>query len=324
MGLLVEARGVSALGADGLLFTCVSGTVHTGQLAVISGRPGLARTALLLALCGRFVLTGGSLHTDRDYRLHGPRALRQRIAVARAKPSIMLDGALRIGEAVTERRVMCGRRRGFEQACWHAWARMGLEKPPVRALVSDLDPVERVLFAVALAQAQGTDGIAVDDIDDSLGAEDRAFVRQALSSIVEEGTAVLATCADDDWAEVRIPLEAPHDPGDDHPGGSPASPQPAGDGDAARPAPAGDAIEPAHDAAPAAAAQPSAAAAPQPPVGAAQPSQPPVGEETRPRPAPAGEHGPVQRPTLDAPGERAPRPGRFRRRGPSPADGDSA
>ncbi|MFD0008047.1 hypothetical protein ACFVJ4_37385 [Streptomyces sp. NPDC127178] len=304
---------MSALGADGLLFTCVSGTVYTGQLAVISGRPDLARTALLLALCGRFVLTGGSLHTDRDYKLQGARALRQRIAVARAKPSISLDAALRISEAVTERRLMCGRRRGFQEALWQAWARMGLEKPPMRALVSDLDPVERLLFAVALAQAQGTDGIAVDDVDESLGAEDRAFVRQALSSIAAEGTSVLATGTDDDWADVRIRLEDPRDPGGDSPQpGVETPPTPTGAGD--RPPLMGAAAEPARAAVPTA---------------AAEPKQPPsAGEETEPahhRPATAaGGHGPPQQPTLDAPTEQADRTGPAGDDQPSPASGDTA
>ncbi|MFD7860237.1 hypothetical protein ACFV6B_39075 [Streptomyces microflavus] len=219
MGLLVEARQMSAIGADGMLFTSVSTTIRMGQVAVVSGPPDLERTALLLALCGRLALAGGSLRTDPDY---GDRpaavVLRDRIAVAQAAPWITLDPHLRVCEAITERRLLCGN--GMTVAAVRdACTLMQLDLPPLQTSVRDLDPVERLLLTVALAAAQHADAVAVADADTGFGIADRDFVRQALHRLTAAGKAVVATAADGGWGDVDIRLSA-QSPDDGSPDGS--------------------------------------------------------------------------------------------------------
>lgn len=208
MGLLVNARRLSAPGREGLLFTAVSVIVHEGDLAVITGPPGPGRTALLLALAGRFITTGGSLSTDSSYPLQGPRALRKRIAVAQAPPAIALDSGMRVREALVERRLHGGRRNVTAEAVWDACELMGIGQPPLGDVIATLHPVERLLFTVALAVGDKTiDGVAVADADADLGQEDREFVRRAFRRLTDTGIAVIATSADTGWGDVEVALE---------------------------------------------------------------------------------------------------------------------
>ncbi|MFF6981370.1 hypothetical protein ACFZAV_27595 [Streptomyces sp. NPDC008343] len=225
MGLLVEARQMSAIGPDGLIFTSISAVIKEKQIAVVSGPPDPERTALLLALCGRLALAGGSLHTDPAYTDRSVAAvLRDRIAVAQAPPYVTLDPHLRVREAITERRLLCGKRMTVE-AVHDACALMRLETPPPTAPIRDLDPVERLLLSVALAGSQHADGIAVADVDAGFGAADRLFVQQALRRISAAGKAVIATSADGGWGDVAIPLtgtppgDGPEEAGEGEQGG---------------------------------------------------------------------------------------------------------
>ncbi|MFJ8763019.1 hypothetical protein [Streptomyces cyaneofuscatus] len=209
MGLLVEAREMSAMGPDGLLFTSVSAVIRIPQLAVISGPSDPERTALILALAGRFTLAGGTLHTDPAYGGRPtPVVLRERIAVAQAPPTIALDPFMRVREVIAERRLLCGNR--MSEAAVHGMcALMRIEMPPAHVLIQDLDPVERLLLSVALAGSQQSDGIAVADVDVGLTAADRRFVQGAMRRICTGGKSVLATSADGGWGDIAIDLVSP-------------------------------------------------------------------------------------------------------------------
>ncbi|MFJ4963201.1 hypothetical protein ACIP6P_12280 [Streptomyces sp. NPDC088729] len=218
MGLLVEARQLSAMGPDGLIFTSVSGVVHDRDLAVVSGPADQERTALMLALCGRLSLAGGTLHTDSSFPGRSTAAvLRDRIAVAQAPPVITVDPLLRVREAITERRLVCGKRMSVA-AVRDACELMRIETPPGDTPIRDLDPVERLLLSVALACSQHVDGIAVADVDAGLGTADRLFVRRALRAISSAGKAVIATSSDAGWGDVDIPVssEGAPDRGGEH------------------------------------------------------------------------------------------------------------
>ncbi|WP_158718099.1 hypothetical protein [Streptomyces sp. NRRL F-2664] len=209
MSLLVEARGLSAVGPDGLLFTSVSGTALDGELTVIVGPPEPRRTALLLALSGRFSVTGGSLVTEGERRStrRVQALLRKRVAVAQALPAIGIDVRLRVGEVLAERRLVCGNRKMSVGSFWDAIELMRMGRPGNDEIVGDLGPVDQLLLSVALGYAQHADAIAVADVDGGFGEEDRRFVRIALGQLAAAGRAVLATSADTGWGTRRIFLD---------------------------------------------------------------------------------------------------------------------
>ncbi len=188
-----------------MLFTAVDAIVHKGDVAVISGNPGTARTALMLALSGRFTLTAGTLHTA-DGAAFGAAALRRRIAVAQALPVIRTESSLRVSEAIAECRIIGGRKNVTAQAVWHALTAMGSEMPPPNVLVQDMGTVEQILFGLALAYTQNADGICFDDVDGSLPLPDREFVRAAVRDLASLGPALIVTSCDPGWGTVDIPL----------------------------------------------------------------------------------------------------------------------
>ncbi|MFF3159724.1 hypothetical protein [Streptomyces sp. NPDC057910] len=205
MELLVEARQLSAVAPSGILFTAVNAHVCLGDVAVISGAPGIARTALLLALCGRFPCTGGMLLTANGQHADAAQ-LRRRTSVARAARVIRTEPTLRVCEAITEQQALAGRSRGTAQSVSETLATMGLQPPPPQVLVKDMGPVEQVLFDLALARAQGTDGICFDGVDDDLSKDDRDFVRKAVAKLAALGTACVVTSCDPGWGTIDIPL----------------------------------------------------------------------------------------------------------------------
>lgn len=210
MGLLVEARRLSAMGPEGMLFTSVSGTINDGDLAVVVGPPEHRRTALLLALSGRFVVSGGSLSTNGEERSNrqAQARLRTRVAIAQAPPALSLDRTMRVADALKERRLLCGRKGMSVKCFWTAFELMGLDKPAGDYPVGELDPVEQLLLTVALAYAQVSDALAVADVDAGLCPEDRSHVRQALREITAEGKGVIASAAEGGWGDVEISLDA--------------------------------------------------------------------------------------------------------------------
>ncbi|MFD9456662.1 hypothetical protein ACFWBC_26675 [Streptomyces sp. NPDC059985] len=219
MGLLVEARRLSALGPEGLLFTSVSGTITDGDLAVITGPPQLRRTALMLALSGRFAISGGALATEgeKNSTRRAQAALRSRVCIAQAPPALQIDARMRVGEVLAERRLVCGRKNMSADSFWDAFELMELEKPAKDEAVWELEPLEKLLLSVALCYAQHTDAIAVADIDAGLGTEDRHHVRRALGQIVQAGRTVIATSADTGWGTAHIALEEPPPPPPNNP-----------------------------------------------------------------------------------------------------------
>ncbi|MFF1627664.1 ATP-binding cassette domain-containing protein [Streptomyces sp. NPDC058272] len=207
MEVLVEARQLSAVSPSGMLFTAVNAAVCSGDVAVISGPAGIGRTALLLALSGRFSTSGGTLRASEGIQTDAAQ-LRRRITVAQALPAIRTEPTLRISEAIAERCIIGGRKTVTVQTVWDALAVMGSEPPPLKALVQDMGLVEQVLFGLALARAQQADGICFDDVDGGLAQADRQFVREAVRSLAAAGPALIVTSCDPGWGTIDIVLSS--------------------------------------------------------------------------------------------------------------------
>lgn len=75
-------------------------------------------------------------------------------------------------------------------------------RPRGTDLVEDLDPVEALLLATALALAEHPGALVIDDVDDGLPPDALDSVWQALDRVRDSGPTVLAGC-------VRTPPPAP-------------------------------------------------------------------------------------------------------------------
>ena len=190
-GVGIVARRITARGPLGPAFQAVDLEAEPGSLVAITGPGGSGRSSLLLALAGRLRLVAGQL-TVGGYRLptHSA-AVRQLVAVARARPAVDLDQRLRVQELIVER---CLTERGQASASSIA-AALGVLRidPPRDALVCDLHPAEQALLACALAVATDRGAVVVDDVDEGLEPEDVLWVWRALRAAAGTGCTVVAS-----------------------------------------------------------------------------------------------------------------------------------
>src|SRR5699024_3387704 len=82
----------------------------------VSGDGGDGRTSLLLALSGRFAVSGGTLIVEGRSR---PAEIRRRFTVAQAAPAIGLDEHHTVGDCIKE--TVTVSRRAATEANLHAW-----------------------------------------------------------------------------------------------------------------------------------------------------------------------------------------------------------
>lgn len=193
------ARGASVHGPRGPVFEGVDLDVPAGGLLAAHGPAGSGRTSLLLALAGRMRLSGGAVRVGGHVLPAEGRRVRAAVAIARAAPAVALEGRLRVKEVMAERRLTG---EGVtERRIREAFEAVGIA-PRATDLIEDLDPVEALLLATALALAERLGALVVDDVDDGLPPEahDRAW--QALDRVRDSGPTVLAGC-------VRMPPPTP-------------------------------------------------------------------------------------------------------------------
>jgi ABC-type multidrug transport system ATPase subunit len=178
---------VLATGPRGVIFGPVSVAVARGELVAVAGPGGSGRTALMLALAGRFALVGGSVVVD------GVADVRQAVAVARAGDAVTLDELWTVGDAIAHRGVLAGR--GVEAGVRARVARAGLELSSSAPLWS-LSAFETMVLDLALAAAEDTPVVVIDDVDRGLtpGDERRAWI--ALEALAGDGRAVVGATHD--------------------------------------------------------------------------------------------------------------------------------
>lgn len=185
---LLTAEALLATGPRGVVFGPVAVTVARGEAVCVAGPGGSGRTALVLALAGRFKLAGGSVVVDGA----GP-DVRRAVAVARAGDALTLDELWTVGDAIAHRGVLAGR--DVEADVRARVARASLELSGSAPLWS-LSAFESFVLDLALAAAEDTPVVVVDDVDRGLtpGDERRAWI--ALEALAGDGRAVVGATHD--------------------------------------------------------------------------------------------------------------------------------
>jgi ABC-type dipeptide/oligopeptide/nickel transport system ATPase subunit len=203
----LHARGLTAAGRQGPVFTDVSVTASLGQVVAVCGDGGDGRSSLLLALTGRFALRSGTLEADGQTR---PGQIRRRFTVAQAGPPIRLDPYHTVASCIKE--TVAVSQGAATRANIDAW----LDRLAVGVDTGDtfgfLPRIDQIRFAVACAAACRTPAVAVDDTDSGLDTSGSERVFEALRTVADAGQLVIAACTrSDPPADTVIDLRVQHE-----------------------------------------------------------------------------------------------------------------
>ncbi|MFB9659050.1 hypothetical protein ACFQS3_13220 [Glycomyces mayteni] len=185
----LDARGLTASGRQGAIFTDVHVSARLGQVVAVCGDGGDGRSSLLLALAGRFRTSGGTLAVDGQTR---PAQIRRRFTVAQAGPPIRFAQYHTVASCIKETTAVSGG--AATPANIHAW----LDRLAVGVDTGDtfgfLPRIDQIRFAVACAAAARTPAILVDDADTGLDHCGGERVFEALRTVADAGQLVIAAC----------------------------------------------------------------------------------------------------------------------------------
>lgn len=183
------------------VFGPLSWAVPEGQRAVFLGEQGTGRSALLLALGGRLKGVQGTIAThDIDGRgfdgVTHPRVLRRNTAVARITDLAELESSLTVGESRDEKALIeglsirAGRRR-FARLSEQIDFRFDPEE-----VVEHLPAVHKTLLAAMLGCLRPARWVLLDDLDDSLNAEQLTWMHEQLDLLLALGHTFLVSTTD--------------------------------------------------------------------------------------------------------------------------------
>jgi ABC-type multidrug transport system ATPase subunit len=192
----VSARGIELNGPWGKVFGPLDLDLDSG-MSVLAAPPGAARTALLMAICGRMKLNAGDL-TVLGHR-NQPRAVMTESAIAGIDELDSVEPSVTIEDLVTEQLRW--------QSRWYRWVPRattdqvwemcgylfaGLRLPPIDAFVSDLPEVEQLLVRIAIANTRRPPVLVVGPIDQIAENAQREFLMETLVRLAREQSVVTA------------------------------------------------------------------------------------------------------------------------------------
>ncbi|MFD4757591.1 ATP-binding cassette domain-containing protein [Streptomyces sp. NPDC058439] len=213
-GAAVTAEDLGLRGPRGWVFRGVGIEAGPGSLVAIEGPSGSGRTCLLLALTGRMRPTEG-LAEIGGLRLPRKMAAVRRISALGPVPGVSeLDPAFTVAEHLRERALLQRRFGGSLRALLRPRAERvaaargridaaldaaGLDLATLpkaeRTSVRDLERLDALRLAIALALLGRPRLLAVDDADLKLSDAERAEAWELLRSVADSGTTVLAVCS---------------------------------------------------------------------------------------------------------------------------------
>ncbi|QDQ98487.1 ABC transporter ATP-binding protein [Tomitella fengzijianii] len=191
----IAADGLHATGPDGPVFGPVDLRIAEGGLHILQSPSGSGRTALLLALAGRFKVDAGTLTVLGARR---PSEIRRSTALAGFRDIDEIDDAVRVRAVVRE------------QLAWNSpWYRPAprfddgaysrltlpvfgeLAPPSPAAYIQDLGELELLLLRIALAlSASDARVLLVDDLEQVRDLGEQAVLARRLAAVGEHRTVV--------------------------------------------------------------------------------------------------------------------------------------
>jgi ABC-type cobalamin/Fe3+-siderophores transport system ATPase subunit len=211
-GTLVSAREIELHGPWGHVFGPLDLDIDEGGVTVIAAQAGAARTALLMALCGRMRLNGGSLRvlgTDRPTRIFARSAIACMNELDDVRPSVT------VRDMVTEqlrwnspwyRMVPRVKESGVRDMCAETFG--DVELPPLNAFVDDLPELQQLLLRIAVANTKRPPLLVVGRTDKIADDAEQAALLERLVALGEHQSVITADVnATGSYAGVRTVVD---------------------------------------------------------------------------------------------------------------------
>lgn len=194
---ILRAEGIVVRASWGHIFGPLDLTIETGGVTLLSAPDSRARTALLLALCGRMQLSAGTLTAFGAIR--NPHALFKKSAVALIPEIDYVEQAITVQDVVTD------------QLRWNApWYQLvprasddDIERvcrpvfgvhpvPKSTAFVEELPELDNALLRIALANIRRPPLLVVGGVDGMTRDHNRQLLLEQLIELGREQTVVTA------------------------------------------------------------------------------------------------------------------------------------
>lgn len=196
-GSLVCARAIELHGPWGHVFGPLDLDIDEGGVTVLAAQAGAARTALLMTLCGRMRLSGGSLtvlrHRNRPAKVFAQSAIACLNELDDVSPSVT------VRDLVTEQLrwnspwmkfVPRVREDGVERMCAEVFGDVPL--PSLNAFVDDLPEIQQLLLRIAVANTHRPPLLVVGRMDRIADDEERLSFLERLVALGERQSVITA------------------------------------------------------------------------------------------------------------------------------------
>lgn len=200
-GVVLHARDLNAQGRQGMIFGPLDMDLAPRQLAVIHGPAGAGKSALLLALSGRFRRTRGTLIIDGIDAMAEPYRAIHRTSVARIADYVVPEDRLTLNESLAERchldavnlKTAESRVRQIEEIVGFRIDRS--------CEFEQLEAIERAVTSLALAMLRETKVVVIDDADVMVPHNQQRLLFEMFSKLTElDDSTIIAATVDDDMA----------------------------------------------------------------------------------------------------------------------------
>lgn len=212
---LVSARDIELKGPWGQVFGPLDLDIDVGGVIVLAAAPGAARTALMMALCGRMKLNGGKLrvlgHTDDPHAVFAESSICCFDELDDVQPSVtvqdLVTEQIRWGSHWYEW-VPRASTRELEAMCGYLFADRPL--PPIDAFVADLPELDQMLLRIGIANTRRPPLLVVGRLDRMADDEQRRALMQRLIELGKDQSVITADVNGDELEEavdqvVRVP-----------------------------------------------------------------------------------------------------------------------
>lgn len=203
-GSLACARGVELDGQWGQVFGPLDLDLDRDGLTVLAAPAGAARTALMMALCGRMKIDRGGLRVLGH--ANDPRAVFAESAIACFDELDGIQPSVTVQDLITEqirwesswyRWVPRATTKELEEKCGYLFE--GLPLPPIDAFIADLPEAAQALLRIGVANTRRPPLLVVGRLDRIADEEQRTVVARRLALLGEEQSVIAADVNGDDY-----------------------------------------------------------------------------------------------------------------------------
>lgn len=203
-GSLVSARKIVLSGQWGRVFGPLDVDIDRGGLNLIAAPPGAARTAFLMALCGRMKLKSGHLTVLGHVNDH--RAVFNDSSIACFDELDAPHPSVTVQDLITEqirwesgffKWVPLAGTGELEEMCGYLFE--GLALPPIDAFIADLPELHQLLLRIAVANTRRPPLLVVGRLDAMSDEAQQADLVDRLVTLGEEQSVIAADVNANDY-----------------------------------------------------------------------------------------------------------------------------